>query len=876
MKALTKMGVFLAFLCLFGLGAALLFWDLGGECVSILRTGIGRGDYLLTAADAEGGVYALSQEDGAYRLVMGDQAGRRTGQWKLPGKALPQASRPALLYPAAGGAVYLGLYQIEGTEAALQLYRVTEEGRTVELLLSEPCRGDSLPEQMAGVRLSNFSEVNSVVTFAVIKGDTAVFYQRTSAESGLEELRTVTQAGLRTALALSDKTLAVATGTELIRTDRGPAALEHGERVIQMNQAGTGIYYVDGASLRVFFAEFSDWRPYAYLDLEKDAYDLDGLTDLSLTRNGDALLLMDGERLLLDRGSAVSDLSGMLYRPAWQCALILAGLALGAALLSFILWYLVCEWRKLHIPMLLRWGVIAGAVAALGVGSILRMAAGPAYHGAAEREAVSILGSVSALQLDGADITDPQLPRMLGRSVAGAAEGLYWDTASEVYCRSGDGAWTVAAGNTGLTPGVRAELSASFDREQAEKARSGGYACWTRRDGDETHFIVYRAQGDYVLGADVGGGRLTEAARANYSWLVRGLWALAVQLLAVVVVLLCRVTAGVYKILSGMEQLAAGNRDVEIRLNSGDELESLAGNVNALSHTMWELEERRNELARSYRRFVPERVLALLGTDDIAQVGKHTFASRHLAAMMLSFRFPEEVYAASGKTLLDNVNEVIERTASIVTSKGGTVFNFAYNGYDAVFEGGSAAAVSTAVAVQQEVLEVNREREAQGRPQVTVHIALDEGNVTMGLVGDEDRLELTSISSSFSVARHLIELGERLEANILCTETVTGGIAGYASRYMGKCSQGGAALRVYEIFDGDPYEIRKVKEQTGESFSEGVYALYGRDFSRAKRIFLGLVRRSAADGGARYYLYLADRLEKSPQEEISLDSGAND
>lgn len=112
-----------------------------GECVSILRTGIGRGDYLLTAADAEGGVYALSQEDGVYRLVMGDQAGRRTGQWKLSGNALPRTSQPALLYPAAGGAVYLGLYQIEGTEAALQLYRVTEEGRTVELLLSEPCRG---------------------------------------------------------------------------------------------------------------------------------------------------------------------------------------------------------------------------------------------------------------------------------------------------------------------------------------------------------------------------------------------------------------------------------------------------------------------------------------------------------------------------------------------------------------------------------------------------------------------------------------------------------------------------------------------------------------------------------------------------------------
>ena len=91
---------------------------------------------------------------------------------------------------------------------------------------------------------------------------------------------------------------------------------------------------------------------------------------------------------------------------------------------------------------------------------------------------------------------------------------------------------------------------------------------------------------------------------------------------------------------------------------------------------------------------------------------------------------------------------------------------------------------------------------------------------------------------------------------------------------MGKCLEDGEDIRTYEIFDGDPYEVRKVKESTGGRFSQGVYALYSRDFSQAKKIFLGLVHHNAGDGGARYYLYLADRLEKRPEEEISLDSGA--
>ena len=201
------------------------------------------------------------------------------------------------------------------------------------------------------------------------------------------------------------------------------------------------------------------------------------------------------------------------------------------------------------------------------------------------------------------------------------------------------------------------------------------------------------------------------------------------------------------------------------------------------------------------------------------------------------------------------------------------MFNFAYNGYDSVFEEGSAAAVSTAVAIQQEVLDINRERELSGRPPVVVRIALDEGSVMMGVVGDENQIEPTSISSSFSVVKHLVELCGRLEANILCTESVIDGVKGYGSRYIGKCMESGQAIRTYEIFDGDAYEIRKVKETTGGQFSQGVYALYSRDFAQAKRIFLSLVHHNTGDGGARYYLYLADRLEKRPEEEISLDSG---
>ena len=74
------------------------------------------------------------------------------------------------------------------------------------------------------------------------------------------------------------------------------------------------------------------------------------------------------------------------------------------------------------------------------------------------------------------------------------------------------------------------------------------------------------------------------------------------------------------------------------------------------------MEAQQQELAQSYRRFVPERVLSLLGKTSIQEVDKQTFVSRNLAAMMLSFRFPPQVYEKSGRELFDNINEIIERT----------------------------------------------------------------------------------------------------------------------------------------------------------------------------------------------------------------------
>ena len=267
----------------------------------------------------------------------------------------------------------------------------------------------------------------------------------------------------------------------------------------------------------------------------------------------------------------------------------------------------------------------------------------------------------------------------------------------------------------------------------------------------------------------------------------------------------------------------------------------MASTLNSLAASLESRDREREALAQSYRRFVPEPVLGLLGKQSILEVDKNTFASRRMAVMMVWFTFPDPVYnSANSRLLFDSVNQVIERTASIAAQKGGTVFNYAYNGYDVVMEEDLRRVVSTAVAIQQEVLALNELRSREGLPAVTLRIALDVGDVLVGVVGDSTRMEPTTISSSFSTVRELIDLCGRLDAGILCTEAIIAGAEGYGSRYLGKCWMNQVPIRVYEIFDGDPYGIRKGKESTVRQFSRGVLQLYSGDTAEAKRIFLEL------------------------------------
>ena len=638
-------------------------------------------------------------------------------------------------------------------------------------------------------------------------------------------------------------------------------ALIGGQAVMHLTQGRGGWYYVDAAKLDLCFVDAAFGASYKVLHLDPTWNGtLLSVTSAALTQEESALLLLDGSVLTLTDADGMRELTGILRPTALRAGLSLAKYAAFALLASALLWLLLCGLRRGYASLVVFRGGIFVAAALLCFTGLYFGVLAPMQRDGAVRENEAIV--TNALRITNAQrrMRDETLAADLGLLLEGSGEDQGRNV-RVLLAETGDGMWKTADGRAAVTlDGFSPALADAAKEQSSSAALRGGV------------FRYALSQGGRCLSIRIEDPYEPERNDLFYPLLI-GFAVLA----CLALLILLSVGVDVRRISKKMERISHGSVPERLNLHTGDELESMASIVNSLGVSMKEQETARESVEHSYRRFVPEKVLALLGKQSIQEVDKSAFAARRMAVMTVWFSFPESLYTDmdNSRLLFDSVNEVIERTASIVARKGGTVFHFAYNGFDVVMDE-DGEAVSTAVAIQQEVLSFNEQRAQNRLPAVTLRIALDKGNVMLGIVGDNAQMEPTTISSSLSTVQELIDLCNRLKAGILCTEAIIADRSDYGSRYMGKCIVGNRPVRVYEVFDGDEFNIRRGKAGSMRDFSKGVYDLYGGDAAGAKHMFLQLAHNYPYDGGARYYLYLADRLEHDPSLPcvLNMDSAA--
>jgi adenylate cyclase len=191
----------------------------------------------------------------------------------------------------------------------------------------------------------------------------------------------------------------------------------------------------------------------------------------------------------------------------------------------------------------------------------------------------------------------------------------------------------------------------------------------------------------------------------------------------------------------------------------------------------------REEIARvSYGRFLPEYVVnQLLENPDSFKLGG---ANQTITVLFADIRgFTSLAEKSPPEKVVQLLNMYFSAMTEIVFAHGGTLDKFLGDGLMALFGAPTATpedaanAVETAVRMQRQMININKELLAKGFPAVSIGIGLHTGEATVGYIGSERRSEYTAVGDTVNLAARLQENAQG--GQILVTEA-TARMAGTA------------------------------------------------------------------------------------------------
>jgi len=262
-------------------------------------------------------------------------------------------------------------------------------------------------------------------------------------------------------------------------------------------------------------------------------------------------------------------------------------------------------------------------------------------------------------------------------------------------------------------------------------------------------------------------------------------------------------------------------------------------------------EELRRQLSTTnaaMERFIPREFLSFIGRQDITQVQLGDHKALPMIVMAgeiqnftgLTDRLdPEEVF--------EILNILMGSIVPIIRDEGGYVDKYRGNGFLALFPQDAQGALRAGVQVLKAVKTLNHKNRLLTGRHIEMSLTIHSGNVTLGTIGEKDRMDGTVVSEAVNLATRMLELSRIFESGILMSEPVRiplGNISAFSVRNLGSFFIKGRAVPVdlYEVFDNDRRSLWNLKRKTLRDFERAVFLANSKEKDKAKELFTSLAK----------------------------------
>ncbi|SFR54628.1 Signal transduction histidine kinase [Robiginitalea myxolifaciens] len=259
-------------------------------------------------------------------------------------------------------------------------------------------------------------------------------------------------------------------------------------------------------------------------------------------------------------------------------------------------------------------------------------------------------------------------------------------------------------------------------------------------------------------------------------------------------------------------------------------------------------------------KFVPTEFIKSVGREEITEVELGDHAEREVSVLFSDIR--EYTRISEGMTPRQNfkfVNSYVGKMGPIIHAHNGFVNQYLGDGIMALFPNNGEDILDAAIAMQREVDAYNVRRSSDGYEPIRVGIGLHTGPLVMGIIGDVHRNDTAIIADTVNTASRMEGVSKYFDARIILSEDTLAQLpekSAYGIRPLGRVQVKGKdhPLQIFECFDGDTEDQRKLKLASREDFDQAMNLFTTKQFSQASAKFDQILQANPKDGVAQYFI----------------------
>jgi adenylate cyclase len=268
----------------------------------------------------------------------------------------------------------------------------------------------------------------------------------------------------------------------------------------------------------------------------------------------------------------------------------------------------------------------------------------------------------------------------------------------------------------------------------------------------------------------------------------------------------------------------------------------------------------------SFIRYVPKRIVMQLiqKGEEITLGGEKKEITIFFSDIAGFTSFSEDHSVEAAMTVL---SEYFDGLSKIIIKEEGTIDKYigdsimAFWGAPLEIPDHAIRACNAAIKCQFFLHSFNQKRVNKGEPELLTRIAINTGNVIVGNIGTQERMNYTVIGDIVNAAAHLQQVNKIYHTQTLITEeTWKKTNNAFLVRPLDIVAPTGkkTKIKIYELFaclQGDPeYLATEQQRELCDLFTQGFDAFYAQEYERAQGLFSSILKKFPDDFPTQMYL----------------------